>query len=376
MDSSQDSDIVADVLETPGASNCPTLYHAGFRHDPDLGALLLSDGADTRVLVVDAYGGAETALAWLARAPAEVRVAAHVDPEGVGMLLALEVEAAACLERLEVLRLLGLLRGSRSERVEMYLRLREALPSAARTFWDRNRSVLAAGIYNSSAEATLGRLLRNLLSTTLSAESYRTLLYGEREERLALFDQRIARSAFWRSALRLCAVRGQLAAPNDRSVDAFSAGDPVAALRRMVDVGLWATPLWARAFCNDTGVLSTLPGHFRPEGFAAMQAHLDRLDPDVDDLATTLGRSSRPFDVIDLGNLPDYLDADAFTELLGRLTGHLVEHGRLTYAGVGPTASSRPPAGLVPEPDLEARVEELDRAPLHGPRRVFSRRAA
>lgn len=353
----------------------PALYHAGFRHDPDVSTLLYDGRPGARVLVVDAYGGAETALAWLARAPRSVDVAAFVDASGVGMVLALEVEAAACLDRLEMLRLLGLLRASRSERVEMYLRLREALSPETRGFWDRHRSALAGGIYNTCAEATLGRLLRNLLSTNLSSDSYRTLLYGAREERLALFDERIAHSPFWHSALRLCAVRGRVAAPQDRAVDAFSAGDPVKALRRMVDVGLWSSPLWARAFCNDTGVLATLPAHFRPEGFEVLQAHLDRLSLDVADVDTAIARAVAPYDAVDLGNLPDYLSDASFADLLARLAGQVAHGGRVTWTGIVRTADAVSlPDVFCGAPDLEARADAFDRAPLHGRRRIVVRR--
>ncbi len=351
------------------------LHHAGFCHDPDAAVAGLHPTPGARILVVDAYGGADTALALLATAPAAVRVAALVDQRGVEALLALKSAAVACLDRLDALRLLGLLRASRTERIEAYLGVREALTLPVRGFWDARRSCVAGGLYSTSAEAELGRLLRNLLWNNLPHDAYRTVLYGSREDRLAAFDERIAGSAFWRSALRLCAVRGSVARPGDRAVDAFTADDPVAALRRMVDVGLWASPLWARAFCNDVGVLATLPAYLRPDGYVAVQQHLDRLWPEVDGVDDALeAPTDAPYDKVDLGNLPDHLDTPELVRLLHRAGDRVRVGGAVAFTSFRSAALGMPaPRGFEYDLEREGRCAALDRAPVRGRRRVLRR---
>ena len=353
----------------------PALLHAGFERDPRVALDALDPQPGARILLVDAYGGAEAALAYLARAPGRVEVAALVDRQGVGALLELELNAAACFDRLDVLRLLGLLRASRGERVELYLGLRDVLTDEARAFWDQHRAVLAAGVYNNCAGATLGRLLRNLLWTHLPAEAYRSLLYGVPEDRLAVFDRHIAGRAFWRSALRLCALRGHLAEPGHEGVETFGGLDPVAGLRSMVEAGLWTSPVWSRAFCNDNGVLATLPAHLRPEGLEAVQRHLDRLAPQVRTVEQALAEPDPAgYDIIDLCNLLDYQTPTEGAATLSGWARSLRPGGRLTFCCARADRLELPvPAGLSLDHEAEARARAADQAPLCGHRRVLRR---
>jgi hypothetical protein len=353
----------------------PALLHAGFERDPQVALDALRPEPGARILLVDAYGGAEAALAYLALAPARVEVAALIDRQGVAALLELELNAAACFERLDVLRLLGLLRASRGERIELYLGLRDVLTAEARTFWDQHRAVLAAGIYNNCAGATLGRLLRNLLWTHLPAEAYRGLLYGQPEDRLAVFDHHIADRVFWRSALRLCALRGQLAEPGHDGVETFGGLDPVAALRRMVAAGLWTSPVWSRAFCNDSGVLATLPAHLRTEGLEAVRRHLDRLTGEVRSVEDALAAPDPSgYDIIDLCNLLDYQTPSEGAATLEVCARSLRPGGRLTFCCARADRLELPvPPGMSIALDAEARAREADHAPLCGHRRVLRR---
>ncbi len=359
----------------PDDRGTTALHHAGFCHDPDNAVRALGVPRGGRVLVVDAYGGSDTALAHLINSPAAVRVLALADAPGVESLLALKSAAVACLPRMDALRLLGLLRASRTERIDAYLGVRDALSDEARVFWDRHRGNLAAGLYSTSAEAELGRLLRNLLWNNLASDEYRTLLYGSPEDRLRVFDERIAGSGFWRGALRLCALRGAIGRPADRTVDPLGGADPVAALRRMVAVGLWSTPLWARAFCNDYGMLAVLPTYLQPDGYEEVRRHLDRLDPHVDGIDAALDAAAVAlYDGVDLGSLPDHLDPAGLQQVLHRF-GRLVRPaGALAFTTLRVHALATPaPRGFVYDLERESDGAERDRAPMSGRRRVLRR---
>ena len=367
MDTAYDS--VEQVISSPPPP--ATLRHAGFRHDPDVAVAALAAPPGARLLVVDACGGAEAAFAHLAADPAEVRVAARFQVEAVDALVALQRATFARLDRSRSLKLLGLLRASRGERSALYGLVEHDIHRAARAFWDEHTVALTSGIYSESAEARLGRLLRNLLIEHLTSADFRTLLYGGTEERLALFDLRIAASGFWRRALRLCALRGRVTAPADAAIDAFSQGDPMVALRGMVAVGLWSSPLWARAFCTDAGMLAALPAYLQPDGFETMAGRLDRLRGRVTSIDYALDEANRgSLDGVDLGALPDHLEPAALHRLLTRVVRLLRTDGRISYTQIH--AEDVPaPVGLRRDHEVEARIAAFDRAPMTGARRVL-----
>ncbi len=359
------------------ANPCPEpmppdgLRHAGFLHDPDVAVAALEAAPDAQLLVVDAGGGAEAAFAHLAAGAAAVYVAALDNAGEVEALLRLEVEAFRRLERTDALKLLGLLRASRSEREALSDRVLPSLPTPARVFWARHRSLLLAGLFNTGVEARLGRLLRALLHEHLSSEEYRVLLYGDPSTRLELFDRRIAGSAFWRRILGLCAVRERVSCVGDPGMHAFAQGDPIVALREMVAAGLWSSPLWARAFCTDAGVLAVLPRHLQPEGYARLREAFSGLRMPV----TTVEEALQQFppaslDGIDLGGAPDHLEPAALRRLLGACAAALRPGRRLTCTSVGELPRSLP-AALRRGEEAEARLRELDRTPMTGRRRVL-----
>ncbi len=362
-------ELASDSVETYAPPPPAALRHAGFMHDPDVAVAALQAPAGARLLVVDAHGGSEAAFAHLAADPTEIRVAALVHTDQVDALVALQQAAYSVLERAAALKLLGLLRASRADRAQLYARLQHRLRRGPRTFWADNPEAVTGGIYNASAEAGLGRLLRNLLSEHLTSDDFRTLLYGSQEARLAVFDGRIATSPFWKRALRLCAVRGRVAAPEDQAVDAFSHGDPMDALRSMVTVGLWGSPLWARAFCNDAGLLATLPAYLQPAGFRQMAGRVDRVVGRVERFEHALAEA-RSLDGVDLGALPDHLDADRFRQVLSEVASKLNPGCRVSYTRVAADDPPAPP-GLRRDLEAETRLAALDRAPMTGARRVL-----
>lgn len=351
----------------------PALFHAGFAHDPDIPVLGLDARPGATVFVADAHAGGEAALAHLAAAPARVVVAPLTDPEGFGAVLRPKAMALRHLDRLEALRLVGLLRTRRSRRLDLARRLAPRLPPADRHFWERHEALLAAGLFNVSAETALGRLLRNLLRTHLPAPDYRKLLYGSPAERLAAFEERLDRPGFWRHALRLCAVRGRLTEPGETPINTFTAGEPMAALRRLVEVGMGASPIWLRAFGTDTGVLAALPRHLRGAGLRVLRDHLDRFEVRTEPpLAALVDSPAGAFDGFDLANLPDYLDADARRALFREVARAARPGARLVFASLQPLAvRATVPARFEALPEAERALAARDRAPVWGRWSVF-----
>ncbi len=350
----------------------PALLHAGFTHDPEVAVAALEAGPGARIFVADAHGGAESALAHLAAGAAGVVVASSQDPDAFGAILRLKVAAHRQLTRLDALRLLGLLRASFASRLALFGAL--ALPAEDRRFWDRHAEALGNGLFSVGAEVALGRLLRDLLRAHLPRDAYRALLYGDRAEREATFAARLDRPGFWRHAVRLCALRGRLAEPGDDAIGTFTRGDPMDALRRLVRVGLPGSPVWSRAFCNDAGVLATLPRHLLPSGHERLRAQLDRLEVRAD--PPRLALASEPggaFDGVDLGNVPDYLDDGSRRWLLLEAARATRPGGRVVLASLEPEAiDAVAPPSFARLPAIEDALAERDRAPVWGRWCVFA----
>lgn len=345
----------------------PALRSAGFRQDPDAAARALGVEGGAAVLVIDALGGSETAFGLLARYPAQVVVGALVDPEGVSGRVAFEVAAHRTLPRRDALRLLGHLRASRSDRARLLEQILPTMPPLARAFWEPRARIGASGCCCSSAEADLGKVLRSLLCAHLTGEDYRTLLYSPIPERLGLFDARIGSSPFWRATLRRCRSRLELD-PGTRG-NAFVRGDPIQELRRMVELGLWTSPVWARAFCTDAGVMATLPAHLRPLGWAALKDRLSHGGPEVRPLAESFTLAPADgFDAIDLGGALDLCTDAERDVLLARTRQALRRGGRLSLQSV---ACPRQLLGFSKIEAACVAARGYDRAPVRGDRHIF-----
>ncbi len=342
------------------------LRSAGFRQDPDAAAVALGSSPES-VLIVDALGGAETAFNLLGRRPTAVTIGALVDPVGVAGRVAFEVAAHLTLERIDALRLLGHLRASRKDRAELLGQIIPAMPTTSRSFWESRAQIAASGCCCVSAEADLGRVLRSLLWSHLSGPESRSLLYGTTPERLGTFDARIAGSPFWRATLRRCQSR--LALEMGDCANVFVHGEPTHELRRMVEIGLWTSPVWARSFCTDAGVMATLPTHLRAPRWSILKGQLAHSAPQVFPIAEAVSKSpSGGFDAIDLGGALDMCTANERGVLMNSIRGCLRPGGRLSLQSV------EGPIGLEGFQRIEsacAQMRVIDRAPLRGERQVF-----
>jgi SAM-dependent methyltransferase len=370
-DSSFETTSTPTPVDLPGRGS-PALLHAGFAQDPDVGVAALGATRGARCFVTEALCGGEMALACAGAGAARVVFAPLLDADASAALLRFKIAAHAGLERADALRLLGLLRASRALRLALQQAI--ALPAADAPFWDRHADALAAGLYAVSAEVTLGRLLRNLLRAHLAPADYRTLMYGDRAARLAVFDARLGGSGFWRHALRLCALRGRLSDAGDEPVGSFTHRDPVETVRRLVEVGLPASPIWARAFCNDAGVSAVLPAHLRPEGHAILRAHARSIEVrEAAPLAALCQERTGAFDAVDLGNVPDHLEPPARTMLLREAARVLRPGGRLVAVTLDPAAlRAAVPSRLAPLEALDSELARRDRAPVRGRWCVFA----
>lgn len=362
-------------------SPCPTPPTArvanpvGFRRDPDLVALALKLAPGASVFAADAEDGGEAALSVARTGPARVLCAPVVDTDEARALFALKRRAMQVLPRRDYLRLIGLLRAPRADRVDLYHRIRASAPGEILAWWDDRESIVAAGLFTRDADVETARVLRRLLSTHLGPADYRTLLYAAPEARLALFDSRIGSNVFWRRALSRCAARGRLRRGCGRND--FHRGDPVAALRRMVDRGLALSPVWLRGFCADAGVSAGLPTHLRPAGYRSSRAHLDRVVAAPGDALTTLRRAApASFDGFALGNIGDLIGPEAFEGLLLSAARAARPGARLVYVARDPAHTPTPPRGLRSDVGAAAALEAADRAPICGRWHVLEARPA
>lgn len=372
MDSSFDSSVGmrAPPAEMALWQTTPALLHAGFGCDPDVAVAALVTGPAGRFYTVDAHGGGETALALVSRGAEAVVVVPLLDPEGAACVLGLKVAALRRLDREDYLRFIGLRRSTRARRVAAYGLLRAALSPAHRLFWDRHEDVLARGLFTHEADVAQGRLLRNLLRTHLSKAAYRALLYADRPERIAAFDQYIAGRKFWENALRMCAVRGQFRICVEGEASPLTCTEPMAALRRLVEAGPAGCPVWVRAFTNDVGVEGALPWHLSALGYAALQRNLDALQVALDPLAPLTTPAS--FDAYDLSRARGAMTPETFTRLGACVAAHARTGARLLVTA-NETAALPLDAGLVRDAALETYVTGCDRAPGGSVRHVLRR---
>ncbi|MCK6571917.1 DUF3419 family protein [Myxococcota bacterium] len=373
MDSSLDSSLgaLAVPAELAAWQFTPALIHAGFGCDPDVAVAALVTGPGGRFLALDAHGGGETALALTSRGAHRVHAVPLADPEAAAAVLRLKIAAIRRLDREAYLGFVGLLRSTRVDRTITYGLVRPYLSAPDRTFWDRHEDALVRGLFVQEADVAQGRLLRNLLRTHLPKSAYRALLFADRPRRLAAFDQYVAGRKFWENALRMCAVRGQFRVCADGESSPLTCAEPVAALRRLVEAGPAACPVWVRAFANDAGVEAALPWHLSPLGYPALKANLDALNVSVDAVAA-LAPECANFDAFELTRARAALTSEAFARVLGAVIAHARPGARILCTGADLQGVALEDT-LARDAELETYVTGCDRAPGGNGRRVLRR---
>jgi len=379
LDSSLDSSLGAPAVPAELAcwQSTPALLHAGFGCDPDVAVAALVTGPGGRFLALDAHGGGETALALTSRGARTVNAVPLADPETAATVLRLKIAAIRRLDREAYLRFVGLFRSNRADRRTTYGLIRAHISGPDRAFWDQHDGVLVRGLFMQEADVAQGRVVRNLLRTHLPKSAYRAMLYGDRVGRIAAFDQYVAGRKFWESALRICAVRGQFRVCADGETSPLTCAEPVAALRRLVEAGPAACPVWVRAFGNDTGVEAALPWHLSPLGYAALKANLDALDVSVNAVAAlaalaALAATRANFDGFELSCARAALTPETFAKMLMAVVAHARQGARILCTGADLQGI---PLGntLIRDHDLETYVTACDRAPGSNERRVLRR---
>jgi len=265
--------------------------------------------------------GGDNTLALLSRGPQRV-IALDFNPAQIACL-ELKVAAFAQLSHPELLVLVG----SRSSldpaatvpdpglaalRQDLYRRCRGHLSPAARQFWDEHPHAIAAGIGHSGRfERYLGLFRRWLLPLVQPRAVWQPLIDGlPPAQRIDWYQQRWD-SWRWRGLFRLWFCRFTLG----------HLGTHPAWVRR--GEGSLADHLLARTHYALTvldpatnpylqwivlGHHPTLPVALRPENFAAIRAHLARLEWHTTALDAYLQRAPRPVHRFNLSNVFDYVD--------------------------------------------------------------------
>lgn len=267
---------------------------------------------------------------------------------GAGRVIALDLSAAqlACLElriaayrtlsHPELLELVGSRPGGR--RAELYARCRDALPDAARAFWDARPAAVAGGIGGAGKFERYFARFRGLIVPLIHGRgTVAALLAGhpDRGVRERFYRERWD-TVRWRWLFRIFFSRfvmGRLG--RDPEFFAHVEGgiaDRILSRTRhaFIELDPAANPYLHWIFTGTHG--AALPHALRAESFEPIRAGLDRIERHAASLEDWL--AAHPgvrFDRANLSNIFEYMSRDTADGLLERLAAAANPGGRLAY---------------------------------------------
>lgn len=265
--------------------------------------------------------GGDNTLALLSRSPQRV-IALDFNPAQIACL-ELKVAAFAQLSHPELLVLVGSRAsldpaatvpdsGLAALRQDLYRRCRGQLSPAARQFWDERPHAIAEGIGHSGRfERYLGWFRRWLLPLVQPRAVWQPMIDGlPPAQRVAWYHQRWD-SWRWRGLFRLWFCRFTLGHLGTHPAWVRQGQGPLvdhllARTRYALTVLDPATNPYLQWIV--LGHHRTLPYALRPENFAAIRAHLSRLEWHTIALDTYLQRPLVPVHCFNLSNVFDYMD--------------------------------------------------------------------
>ncbi len=310
----------------------------------------------------------DNTLALLARAPARV-VALDLNP---AQLACLELRVAAYreLEHAELLEFVGSRPGPRV--AEFYRRCRPALSSGARAFWDAQPEALGAGIGTAGKfERYFGTFRRRILPLVHGRATIERLLAGggDAASRTRFYEQ-TWNTWRWRLLFRLFFSRfvmGRMG--RDPSFFRYvegSVADRILARARHAVTALDPADNPYLHWILTGHHPRALPFALRPENFAAIRQHLDRLEWHQAPLEAYLGEGAeRRFDAFNLSDIFEYMSPGNYERLLERIVQSGRPGARLAYWNT--LVDRRRPAHLA---DRLRPLEELART-LHAQDKAF-----
>lgn len=284
-------------------------------------------------ICVSIASAGDNTLALLSRGPARV-IAVDLNPAQIACL---ELRVAACrtLSYAEVLEVMGIAPSTR--RAALYRRCRGHLTEAARCFWDARTQIIDSGVSGA------GRFERYL---TVFRKHVLPLIHPRRRiDMLFEFASPAQRQAFYESEWDTWAWRAMCRAFFSRFVMGRLGRDPgfFRYAKRSVATHILERSRHALVTLNpreNPYLQWILTGHFtnalpywlRPENFATICAHLDRLEWRCETLEDCL-ESLEPGTVhcYNLSDIFEYMSAENYRGLLDKLIHAAADGCRLAY---------------------------------------------
>jgi S-adenosylmethionine-diacylglycerol 3-amino-3-carboxypropyl transferase len=350
--------------EVAGKADFRAIRYAQCWEDADV----LLEGLDVRPgdVCLSIASAGDNALALLSRAPSRV-LAVDLSPAQLACV-ALRVAAYRTLEHAELLELIGSTPSRR--RVQLYSRCRSLLTPDVRAFWDARQAAVAAGIGGAGKfEHYFGLFRRYILPLVHRRLLVEELLRGGTREQRRVFYRRRWDGVAWRLLFRLFfsrTVMGRMG--RDPSFFAYVEGDVgtrilARARYAVTELDPAANPYlqWIMTGRHTTA----LPLALRPEHFATIRTHINRLEWRCQSLEDFLAsQDARSVDRFNLSDIFEYMSEENTRQLLEKLVVAGRPGGRLAYWNML-VPRSRPESlanRLRPLTELADRLHAQDKA--------------
>ncbi len=280
--------------------------------------------------------GGDNSLSMLACGPAEV-LAVDLSPAQVACI---ELKAAGfrVLPYTELLELVGVAPSTR--RLELYRRVRAALSTTARGYWNTNLRTIERGVAASGKFESYFRLFRRWVLPLIHSRSRRAGLFVPRSEpeRRDFYDE-VWNNRRWRVLFRLFfsrLVMGRLGR-DPAFFDYVEGGITMPLLRRvehgLVDLDPSRNPYLQWIVFGR--YLTAMPHVWRPENFAPIRDHIDRLRVEVASVEDALAAAADgSIDRFNLSDIFEYLSLPACEAVFDDIVRSGRRGGRCAYWNV------------------------------------------
>jgi len=290
--------------------------------------------------------GGDNTLSLLACRPAEV-LAVDLSPAQTACL-ALKAAGFRVLAHPELLELAGISPSAR--RPELYRRVRGALPPEARRHWDANLRTIERGLAAAGRFESYLALFRRWVLPLVHGRACRERLFAARDaaERRSWYDAEWDNRR-WRALFRLFFSRpvlGRLG--RDPAFFAYVEGGAAAPLLRRVEHGLVDLDPSRNPYLQWIAFgrhRTALPHVWRPENFAPIRDHVDRLRIEVASVEEALAAAGdASIDRFNLSDILEYLSPGACESVFEDIARCGRRGGRAVYWNL--LASRRRPERL------------------------------
>jgi S-adenosylmethionine-diacylglycerol 3-amino-3-carboxypropyl transferase len=277
--------------------------------------------------------GGDNSLSMLSRGPGEV-LAVDLSAAQTACLK-LKIAGFRVLPHAELLELAGIAPSAR--RAVLYQRLRGALPPDARRYWDANIKTLERGLASSGRFETYLALFRRWVLPLVHSRACREKLFVPRSaaERRAWYDT-VWDNRRWRALFRLFFSRpvlGRLG--RDPAFFTYVEGGAAAPLLRRAEHGLVDLDPSRNPYLQWIGFgrhRTALPHVWRPENFAPIRDHVDRLRVEVASVEDALAAAAdASIDRFNLSDIFEYLSPGACEAVFDDVARSGRRGGRIVY---------------------------------------------